>query len=241
MPEPAQAQGFDLIQKGRDILQKGRNLFVKDQVPTAGDMDFIHRKGEKNQASEPYPEAAYFQEDIIDAPILSPDDEVKKFRFSEDGRQLVAMTDDDGNTKFDSSGDPILIPGKTPKELQGITFKHKFGDGTVKRATVMEPLESKLVTEKGIKLLEEFKIKYDTDQVEDTMAYNEIMNYLHRDQLDEDGHIWSYRKVLAHTGPFTNKDKEHKGSSYNVLIEWENDDVTAVSYTHLTLPTRIRV
>ena len=34
------------------------------------------------------------------------------------------------------------------------------------------------------------------------------------------------RKVLAHTGPFTNKDKEHKGSSYNVLIEWENGDIT---------------
>ena len=58
------------------------------------------------------------------------------------------------------------------------------------------------------------------------MAYNEIMNYLHRDELDEEGHIWSYRKILAHTGPFTNKDKEHKGSSYNVLIEWENGDIT---------------
>ena len=89
------------------------------------------------------------------------------------------MTDDDGNTKFDSSGDPILIPGKTPEELQGITFEHKFGDGTVKRATVLEPLANKLENDNGIKLLEEFKTKYDTDQVEDTMAYNEIMNYLH--------------------------------------------------------------
>ena len=89
------------------------------------------------------------------------------------------MTDDDGNPKHDSSGEEILFPGKTPKELQGITFKHKFGDGTVKRATVLEPLENNLETEKGRKLLEEFKIRYDSDQVEDTMAYNEITNYLH--------------------------------------------------------------
>ena len=90
----------------------------------------------------------------------------------------------------------------------------------------MKPLENNLTTEKGIKLLKEFIIRYDSDQVDDTMVYNEIMNYLHRDELDEEGHIWSYRKILAHSGPFTNKDKEHKGSSYNVLIEWENGDVT---------------
>ena len=172
----------------------GRNLFVNEDVTSGSNSNFIHQKGEKtNQASEPYPEAAYFQEDSIDIE-LGPDDEIKKFRFSDDGRQLIAMTNDDGNHKLDSSGEAILIPGKTPKELQGITFKHKFGNGTVKRATVLEPLESNLTTEKGIKLLKEFKIRYNSDQVEDTMAYNDIMNYLQRDELDKDGHVWSFAK-----------------------------------------------
>lgn len=31
---------------------------------------------------------------------------------------------------------------------------------------------------------------------------------------------------LGHTGIFTNKDREHQDSRYNVLIEWENIDVT---------------
>ena len=91
----------------------------------------------ESQVSEPIPETAYFQEDVIDVEI-SPEDEIKKYRFSDDGRQLVVMTDDKGNPKLDSSGDPILIPGKTPAEIQGITFKHKFRDGTVKRATVLK-------------------------------------------------------------------------------------------------------
>ena len=61
------AQGFDLIKKGRDILQMGRKLFVNEDVTSGSNSNFIHRKGEKtNQASEPYPEAAYFQEDAID-------------------------------------------------------------------------------------------------------------------------------------------------------------------------------
>ena len=164
------------------------------------------------QTSEPIPEVDYFQEDTIDVEI-NPEDEIRKYRFSDDGWQLVVMTDDEGNPKLDSSGDPILISGKTPAELQGITFKHKFQDGTVKQATVLQPLESNMTTEKGLTLLKEFNIRYDSDQVNDTMAYNEIMNYLHPDELDEEGHIWSYRKVLAHTGPFTNIDKEYKGSS----------------------------
>ena len=140
----------------------GRNLFVKEAIPTAGNAKFVYRKkrGESVvQVSEPISETAYFQEDVIDVEI-NPEDEIKKYRFSDDGRQLVVMTDDNGNPKLDSSGDPILIPGKTSTELRGITFKHRFKDGTVKRATVLKPLESNITTKKGFKLLKEFNIRY---------------------------------------------------------------------------------
>ena len=69
-PSPVQASGFDLIQQGRNTIQMGRNLFVKQAVPSASNMNFIHRKGESAiQASEPFPENAYFQEDAIDVEI----------------------------------------------------------------------------------------------------------------------------------------------------------------------------
>ena len=81
----------------------GRNLFLKEAVLNAGNMNFIHWKGEStNQASEPFPEVAYFQEDTIDVEI-SPEDEIKKHRFSDDSRQLVVMIDEEGNPKHDSS------------------------------------------------------------------------------------------------------------------------------------------
>ena len=64
----------------------GRNLFVKQTVPSASNMNFIHRKGESAiQASEPIPEVDYFQEDTINVEI-NPEDEIKKYRFSDDGR-----------------------------------------------------------------------------------------------------------------------------------------------------------
>ena len=152
----------------------GRNLFIKEES-TTGNANFIHHKGEKDHESNPFPDAAYFQENASDD-ITNPEDAIKRFRFSDDGRQLVVMTDDNGNAKHDSAGDEILFPGKTPKELQGITFKHRFEDCTIKRVTVLEPFNNNLENENGKQLLEDFKIRYNSNQVEDTIAYNEIMN-----------------------------------------------------------------
>ena len=101
-PSPVQKKGFNLIQQGRDIIQMGRNLFVKEAVPTASNTNFIYQKkrGESEiQVSEPIQEINYFQEDTINVEI-NPEDEIKKYRFSDDGRQLVVMTDDNGNQKL---------------------------------------------------------------------------------------------------------------------------------------------
>ena len=75
--------------------------------------------------------------------------------------------DDDGNPKHNSSGDAILLfPSKTPEKLRGITFKHRLEDGTVRSATVLElVIETNLENEKGRQLLDNFKIRYDSDQV----------------------------------------------------------------------------
>lgn len=85
----------------------------------------------------------------------------------------------------------------------------------------MEPIESNLKSKEGKQILQDFKIKYDTDQVSQRYhcIHNEIMNFLHRDELEEDGQIWSYRKFLCHSQPLTKKDKEYKRISYNVLVE----------------------
>ena len=189
---------------------------------------YVFRKGDKVYENTPLSEACYFME------TKTADDEEQKnsysVSFDADGTQLVVKMDLDGNPEYDTSGNYVMIPGKSPDQLQGITFKRKFDDGTAKRCIVLHPIENNLKSTDGNKILKDFKIKYDIDQVEDTIAYNEIMNYLHRDELEEDGQIWSYRKILSHSGPFSNKDKEWKGSSYNVLVEWENGDITEMQH-----------
>ena len=70
-----------------------------------------------------------------------------------------------------------------------------------------------------------FKIKFDRSDVEDIMTYNEILNHIERDNNDDDGTYWKYRRIVSHQHtPRGNKDRN--GSEYNVEVEWETGDVT---------------
>ena len=135
----------------------------------------------------------------------------------------------DGYPKKGPDGKPIYIKGKTQEELLGISFLHRHDDGTQERATVIKPRPERL---KGNKDYDKFVIKYDKSQVEDVMTYNDIMNYLHRDQLADDGTLWKFRRILGHQGPLTSSDRHWKGSTYNVEVEWENGEL---SYEPLAL------
>ena len=58
------------------------------------------------------------------------------------------------------------------------------------------------------------------------MAYNDVMNYIHRDTTEENGELWKFRRILGHQGPLTRDHADYKGSKYNVSIEWENGEIT---------------
>ena len=72
-------QWDDLIQQGRHLLQMGRNLFIKGESAT-DNPNLIHSKVEKDLESNPFPEAAYFQENSSDD-TTNPEDAIKQFRF----------------------------------------------------------------------------------------------------------------------------------------------------------------
>eukprot|EP00536_Pseudo-nitzschia_multiseries_P004087 jgi/Psemu1/9233/gm1.9233_g len=90
-----------------------------------------------------------------------------------------------------------------------------------------------------------FKFKHADDKVDDIIAYSNVINYIHQDSTQEDGKLWSFRKILGHQGPLNNKHPQYKGSKYNLWVEWENmertyeplaniaaaDPVTAAKYT----------
>jgi hypothetical protein len=57
------------------------------------------------------------------------------------------------------------------------------------------------------------------------------MDYIEKDEQqhqDEDSNgFWNFKHIVGHEGPFRASDPEYKGSRYNVLVEWENGEITS--------------
>ena len=137
----------------------------------------------------------------------------------------VILTDEKGEPKLDSEGNPMTIPGIAPSELQGRTFLQNESDGSIRRGRIVEQLgeqASHFATHPDII---KFKVKYDKDDLEDILTYNDIMNFIQRETTEEDGQLWKFRRIVGHQGPLTHRDKgQYKQCKYNVCIEWENGE-----------------
>jgi hypothetical protein len=57
------------------------------------------------------------------------------------------------------------------------------------------------------------------------------MDYIEKDKQqhqDKDGNgFWNFKHIVGHEGPFRTSNPEYKGSRYNVLVEWENGEITS--------------
>ena len=79
-----------------------------------------------------------------------------------------------------------------------------------------------------------FKLKINKDQDEEIMSYNQLMDYIQKgtDAEEDPDSLFKFRDIVAHQGPLESTDPNHKGSKYNVMVEWESGEVT---YEPLTL------
>ena len=79
-----------------------------------------------------------------------------------------------------------------------------------------------------------FKLKINKDQAEEIMSYNQLMDYIQKgtDAEEDPDSLFTFRDIVAHQGPLESTDPNHKGSKYNVMVEWESGEVT---YEPLTL------
>jgi hypothetical protein len=77
----------------------------------------------------------------------------------------------------------------------------------------------------------QFVCSVNDDDYKEILSYNELMNYIEKDEQqhqDEDGNgFWNFKRIVGHEGPFRASDPEYKGSRYNVLVEWENGEITS--------------
>ena len=79
-----------------------------------------------------------------------------------------------------------------------------------------------------------FKLKINKDQAEEIMSYNQLMDYIQKgtDGEEDLDLLFKFKDILAHQGPLESTDPNHKGSKYNVMVEWKPGEVT---YEPLTL------
>jgi hypothetical protein len=63
--------------------------------------------------------------------------------------------------------------------------------------------------------------------VDEIFTYNEILNHIEKDNNDLESdteQLFKFHRIAAHQGPLCSSDKDWKGSSYNVLVEWETGE-----------------
>ena len=79
-----------------------------------------------------------------------------------------------------------------------------------------------------------FNLNINKDQAEEIMSYNQLMDYIQKgtDAEEDPDSLFKFRDIVAHQGPLESTDPNHKGSKYNVMVEWESGEVT---YEPLTL------
>ena len=59
------------------------------------------------------------------------------------------------------------------------------------------------------------------------------MDYIQKgtDAEEDPDSLFKFRDIVAHQGPLESTDPNHKGSKYNVLVEWESGEVTCEPLT----------
>lgn len=110
-------------------------------------------------------------------------------------------------------------------ELVGRTFLlDQQEDGTIHRARIVDMIhDHEYELSKNPEHIK-FKLSVNNDKYEELMTYGEVLNHINKDTEQEV--LWRYKKISGHQGPLTSRDKDYKGSAYNVLVEWENGEIS---------------
>ena len=53
----------------------------------------------------------------------------------------------------------------------------------------------------------------------------DLLNLLESEE-DGEANVWKFYWIMGHQGPLTQNDKDYNGFNYNVMIKWENAEIT---------------
>ena len=116
----------------------------------------------------------------------------------------------------------LMLPKLSPEELLGLTFIRNRPDGQKVRAKVIKQVhDDDAANHQNIK----FIIELGQGDLDEIIAYNELSALVEEQReyevLNPD-RAWIYKAIIGHEGPLNPKHPKYKGSSYNVLVLWED-------------------
>ena len=155
----------------------------------------------------------------------------KKPNLRAEGRIINPVTEEDPvEDQAQPSTNPNYLPRFTPDELIGRTFLKEGEHGDIMKSKIVRKLkQDNQIRQDQVKFL----IQSDNGT---NVKIEEVMNYLHLCDLierqlraintDNDDAIHAFTKILGHDGPFRQGQRKYKGSTWNLLIQWDNGEET---------------
>ena len=123
-------------------------------------------------------------------------------------------------------------PGQLPDSYVGRSFlTQPTSEGERFRAKVKQKIvEVASDQEKESPSNTKFLVSVDRPDIPDEVrAYGELLEiFSKQDEEDHepDAAVWKFKDIVAHQGPIQKGHKDWKGSSYNVMVEWETGEKT---------------
>ena len=116
------------------------------------------------------------------------------------------------------------MPLFSPDELIGLTFLLGEEDGRTFRAKVVKKINDKdAENHQKIKFL--IQVGDEASGYEEIMAYNELSDLIeHQHEAEVHGELQAsaLKTIAGHQGPLKAGNPLYKGSSYNILVQWED-------------------
>ena len=162
---------------------------------------------------------------------LDPEDELPE-HLRKDPTQDKNVPEVDFTLNSLKNPNPVET-GLSPDELIDRTFlMPPQSDGTRHRARIIEKIEEHREGMQDHPDLIKFRCSVNGDEYHKVVAYNDIVDFIEQDQT-WDG-TWKFREILDHNNGVRRRksyegldDKDvYKGSSTNVLVEWESGERT---------------